>query len=144
MLGMHTGVNTGPGLTKQAFANEVDINKIVAGFEKTGMVTHLNSKEPFYGDVSALVGYQECLDIVQKADELFMGMDARVRERFKNDPVEMIAFLQDEKNIDEAVTLGMVVKRPETGLPAPIPPVPNPNPQAVGDHEHDAGDVTRD
>lgn len=149
MLGMHKGVSTGPGLTKQAFADEVDINKIVAGFEKTGMVTHLNEMEPFFGDVSHLVAYQECLDIVKTAESLFNGMDARIRERFKHDPMEMIDFLQDSRNLDEAVKLGMAVKRPGTGFPAPIPPVPTPtptptpNPQVVGDHEHDAGDVTR-
>lgn len=122
MLGMHDGVDTGPGLTKQANRDEVDINKIIAGFEKTGMVTHLATKEPFYGDVSDIKDYQESLDIVNRANELFMGMDARIRERFKNDPEEMITFLEDPKNLSEAISLGMVVQRPEVPLPDPIEP----------------------
>lgn len=123
MLGIHDGVDTGPGKTKQSFRDEVNINKIVASFEKTGMVTHLNSREPFYGDVSEIVSYQDALNIVNKANELFNGMDARVRERFANDPAKMIEFLEDEKNLDEAVKLGMAVKRPEVVIPDPIPPV---------------------
>lgn len=122
-----TDISTGPGLTKQAFADEVNINKIVAGFEKTGMVNHLNSREPFYGDVSEISQYQDALNIVKEADELFMGMDAKVRERFANDPVKMIEFLQDSANLDEALKLGMVVKRPEVVIPAPIVPVIDPN-----------------
>lgn len=116
-----TDIDTGPGLTKQSFADETDINKIIAGFEKTGMVTHLNSKEPFYGDVSSFVGYQEALDVVQRANDLFMGMDARVRERFANDPEQMVAFLEDSRNLDEAVSLGMVIKRPVEPVVKGIP-----------------------
>jgi len=119
MLGERLTVDTGPGMAKQSFANEVDINKIIAGYEKTGMIQHLNTKEPFYGDVSKFRSYQECLDLVQEADSLFQSMDARVRERFKNDPVEMVSFLDDPKNLDEAVTLGMVVRRPQTGQGGP-------------------------
>lgn len=116
-------INTGPGKTQQQFAGETDINKIIAGFEKTGMVKHLNEKEPFYGDVSELVGYHECLNKVHEAQAVFMGMDARVRERFKNDPNEMIEFLDDPRNLKEAVALGMVVERPEVVPGAPVTPV---------------------
>lgn len=132
MLGIRLIVNTGTGLTKQSFAGEVDINKIIAAFERTGMVTHLNSKEPFYGDVSDLVGYQECLDKVNEADALFMGMDARVRERFANDPAKMVEFLADPANLPEAITLGMAVKRPVVPPGGPIDPNPLPNPLPVG------------
>jgi len=85
----------GPSMTKQSFADETDINKIVARFEKTGLIEHLNSREPFYGDVSDIVGYQEALNVVQKADDLFNAYPAKVRERFDNDPVKFIEFISD-------------------------------------------------
>lgn len=113
MLEIRTTVDTGPGEVQQQFADLVDINKIVSGFEKTGMVTHLNKREPFYGDVSEISGYQESLNIVNRADELFMALSAEVRSRFANDPALMVEFLSDDKNLDEAIKLGMVVKRPE-------------------------------
>lgn len=113
MLGVHEGVNTGPGLTKQAFADETNINKIVAGFEKTGMINHLSKAEPFYGDVSGLVDYQESLNVVMRAEELFNSMSADIRSRFQNDPAEMIEFLNDPANQDEAIKLGMLVPRVE-------------------------------
>lgn len=113
MLGIRMTIDTGPGLTKQSFADEVDINKIIARFDKTGMISHLNDREPFYGDVSEFRDYQDSLNMVMRADELFMGMSADVRSRFSNDPVQMISFLDDPKNYDEAVKLGMITPRVE-------------------------------
>lgn len=125
MLGIRTEVDCSvePSMTKQSFRDEVDINKIVAKFERTGMITHLQKSTPFYGDVSALVGYQDALNVVNEAELLFSSMSAEVRERFANDPAKMIEFLSDERNVDEAVKLGLVVRRPE---PVKAEPVPEP------------------
>lgn len=107
------GLKCGEGRTKQAFLDQVDVNKIMARYNKTGMFTHVNGRQPFYGDVSSVVGYREALDRVMEAESLFKGMSAEVRNRFGNDPARMIDFLEDPKNLDEALKLGMVVKRPE-------------------------------
>lgn len=107
----------GESLTKQAFKDQVNINKIIAKYNKTGMINHLSSRPGFYGDVSHIRSYQESLAVVQEAQELFAGLSAEVRARFGNDPEQMIVFLSDEKNRDEAVKLGLV-KGPE---PEPRP-----------------------
>lgn len=109
---IRTTVDTGPGLTKQSFREQVNINKIVAGFEKTGMVNNLSGRQPFYGDVSEIKDYATALNMVNEAESLFMSMSPKIREKFENDPAKMIAFLGDSKNLDEAVSLGMAVKRP--------------------------------
>lgn len=101
------------GMTKQEFAAEVDINRIVANYEKNGMVPmNLSVGQPFFGDVSAVPDYQTALNMVREADEHFNMLPARVRARFGNDPKEMINFLEDPKNVDEAVEMGLVTKRP--------------------------------
>lgn len=125
-----TDISTGSGLTKQSFAGEVNINQIIASYEKTGMVTHLNAKAPFFGDVSDISPYQDALNIVNKANELFSGMDAVVRERFDNDPAKMIGFLENPSNLEEALKLGIVVKRPEVPLPDPVVVSPAIDPNA--------------
>lgn len=102
----------GPSLTKQSFAADTDINNIIARFEKTGMIEHVNKVAPFYGDVSGLVSYQESLNVVKQANDLFNAMDARVRAKFDNDPAKLILFLSDEANLKEAVELGLCVERP--------------------------------
>jgi len=113
------------GFTVQADAESADINKIIARFEKGGSLARMNAKEPFYGDVSDLGGLADCLIKVQKADELFMDLDAKVRERFENDPVQLIDFLEDPNNLKEAIDLGIVSPRPE---PVVEPPVVVPEP----------------
>lgn len=113
----------GPSRTKQSFREKVNVNSIVARYNKTGMVDHVSSKTPFYGDVSNIASYQEALAVVASANDLFNAMDSRVRERFANDPLRMIQFLQDPSNLDEAIKLGMVAKRPEEPVEAPVAPV---------------------
>lgn len=107
----------GPSLTKQSFRDEVNINKIIARYEKTGMVEHLNKKAPFYGDVSGLVDYQSALNVVKEAEDLFMGMSAEIRSRFNNDPQLMIEFLSDARNKEEAIKLGIVNPDPSKKAP---------------------------
>lgn len=112
-------------LTVQAERDVVDINKIVARLEKGQMSARLNGAEPFYGDVSDLDGLQDALIKVQDANDLFMKMDASIRERFDNDPVKMVEFLADKNNLNEAIELGMAVKPPEVITP----PAPDPEPE---------------
>lgn len=110
---------TGKGKTKQSFKDKVDINKIIKRHHKTGMIEHINKKEPFYGDVSDIAGYQESLEVVMKANELFGNMSAEIRKKFKNNPMDMITWLQDPKNAQEAFDLGMTVKKPEYNVNNP-------------------------
>lgn len=113
-------VDCGPSMTKQSFADQVDIKKIMDKHRKTGMVTHINSRQPFYGDVSNVTSYQEALLVVQKAEELFAGMSAKVRARFGNDPAQMIEFLENPENRQEAIELGMVTAPPEEPRPQKV------------------------
>lgn len=108
-----------PSRTKQSFRDEVNINKIIARHARTGMVEHVNKRAPFYGDVSDVASYQEALGVVLEAERLFAAMSSTVRERFANDPAKMVEWLGDPGNLDEAVKLGMAVKRPV----APVAPV---------------------
>lgn len=118
-------LHCGPGLTQQSFADEVDINKIVAKLDKTGMIAHLNAAQPFYGDVSGLISFQDAQNIVARGEELFMSLTADIRERFLNDPARLIAFLNDEANRDEAVKLGIVTPKPvDNSKPTNPEPVP--------------------
>ena len=117
------GISCGPGVTKQSFKDECDVNKIIARFEKTGMIEALNKKTPFYGDVSGLVDYHEALNKVVEVETLFNSMSAEVRERFSNDPEKMIAFLNDKKNEKEAIEMGLV-NPPTSTNPPPINPEP--------------------
>lgn len=99
-------------ITVQAEKNDVDINKIVSKLAKGQAVT-VNNSEPFYGDVSELTGLQDAIIMIQEANELFMQYPAELREKFDNDPVKFVDFMSDEKNIPEAIKLGLAQERPK-------------------------------
>lgn len=111
----------GPSLTKQEYAEESDINFIINQYETTGIAPAGPGREPIFGDFTdpTLTDYQQALNTVQGARELFERVPAKVRERFHNDPAELIAFVQDDRNIDEAFQLGLL--RPDYVSPSRPP-----------------------
>lgn len=102
-------------LTQQSAKDECDINIIIER-AKRGAVIEPRPEVPRYGDFTDIpTDLRECLIVVRRADELFMSLDAQVRRRFDNDPAKMLDFLNDSKNREEAISLGLVT--------APVAPV---------------------
>lgn len=101
-----------PGKTDQSQAAECDINNILKNYQRTGVLPNVN-KEALYADVSNPVSYQEALDLVINAQNQFDALDAHTRQRFSNDPAEFLAFVDDPKNAQELVKLGLATLRPE-------------------------------
>jgi len=103
-----------------------DINNIMKKYAKTGVITHVTSAVPQFGDISHLGDYQASLNQIRHAEDLFEQLPSRVRERFKNNPADFMTFMSNSKNYEEAVTLGLAIRKPET-TPDPVP-TPNPLP----------------
>ena len=101
-------VDFGPSLTHQSFADECNFNAVLARWETTGVIEHVNQAQPQYLDVSALPDYQSALNIVQEAQASFDALPSTLRERFSNNPGSLISFLADPSNRDEAIKLGLV------------------------------------
>lgn len=111
------------GKTKQQYKDSSDINKINDQARKSGLVTNLNRHPAFFADVTGIPNYEDSLNLVVEANESFMMLDPRVRERFDNDPGKLLGFLSNPKNRAEAELLGIVEKKIEpTPPPPPIPP----------------------
>lgn len=120
-------VDCSDDLAKGNFANqsdaaEVNINNIIKRAEKTGYLPEFRG-QPFYGDVSEFNGLADAFQKVQESKDLFMTVPANVRERFENDPIKYVEFLADPANLDEAVKLGLAIKRPDLE-PASTTPAP--------------------
>lgn len=105
-------------LTRQAGAEEADINFIMKRYEKTGVLP-LETQERVFADVSELGSFREAMDVVRAAEESFMSLPARVRARFENDPVAFVDFCSDPGNRDELVQLGLVEPAAEAAPVAP-------------------------
>lgn len=109
-----------PTRTKQEFAQEADINYILEQYQTTGMLPANNGPEPAFADFTdpALADFQTAQNLVIGARDMFDHLDARIRERFNNDPATLILFMQDPANRKEAEDLGLVNRPPE---PKPEP-----------------------
>jgi len=94
-------------LTKQSFKDECDINNILKKYESTGVLPSLILENPQYGDYSDVPAYQTALDTVMKAEEQFMSLSAKLRDRFDNDPAKFLAFVDDPSNAQELYDLGL-------------------------------------
>lgn len=101
-----------PDRTDQSQAADCDINNIVRRYKKTGQISHLAKSKGVYADLSLLP--DTLLDahmMIQQASDAFMQLPAEVRKKFRNDPEEMIQFLNDPKNSEEAIKLGLLVRK---------------------------------
>lgn len=117
-----------PTKTKQSFKQECDINEILKRAKNGQDISKLvNNRVARYGDFTNVPDYRDALDMVNRAEGMFMQLDAKVRERFNNDPGRMISFLQDPANRDEAIKLGLV--NPPLKVDEPVPAVPAPEPK---------------
>lgn len=110
-------------LTEQSFKDECDINNIVKQYERTGLMPHQRPNQPVFADISDAPSFLEAQNVVAAANEAFAAIPAEIRERFMNDPARLMAFLDDDRNYEEAARLGFVVKKAS--------PAPEPRPEAV-------------
>lgn len=101
-----------PSKTDQSQKDECDVNVIITNYVNSGILRHTNPNPPTFGDFSQMPSdYGEALALIQRSEEEFMQLPSEVRDKFDNKPGNLISFLQDEKNVDEAVKLGLVTKR---------------------------------
>lgn len=105
------------GRTEQAHAADCDINVILRKYDKTGLITHVNTAAAQYGDFTEVNEYQESLNMVMQAREAFDALPADVRKEFNNDPGSFFEFATDPKNNERMVELGLAVKPPTREIP---------------------------
>jgi phage internal scaffolding protein len=97
---------TGDSRTKQNFKNECDVNNILKNYNKTGVMPE-NFNPGEYRDLDG-TDYQEYMQTVASANSMFEELPSALRKRFKNDPAQLLSFVHDDKNVDEAHKLGLL------------------------------------
>nr|QJB18971.1 MAG: internal scaffolding protein [Microvirus sp.] len=100
-------------VTNQSDKDSTDINLIMKRYEKTGLITDIlgNSRPPMYGDFSGMPDFHTLQIRIAKVNEAFDALPAQTRSQFGNNAQNLIDFLSDEKNDDEAVKLGLKVAK---------------------------------
>jgi len=96
-----------PTLTQQHYKDETDINNILRQFNITGQLPQA-ALSPRYGDFTGIVDYQTALNAVIAAEDGFMTLPADLRAQFGNDPEQLINFLDNPDNKDQAIKLGLI------------------------------------
>lgn len=117
----------GPSLTRQEFAEECDINSIMARYEGhvIGGPGNLPPAVPVYFDfASAPQTLLEFLTFMQDADRQFMTLPAQVRREFDNDAKLFVDFASDPDNLEQMRTWGLAAPAPapEPSKPASAAP----------------------
>lgn len=99
----------GKSLTHQSEAPACDINYIMKRYEKTRTLEHVNTFGGQYADfTNTPMDYQESMNAVIAADEMFSSLPAKVRKRFHNDAHAFLEFVANEENRDDMARLGLI------------------------------------
>lgn len=100
-----------PSKTSQSSKQECDINYILSRFLATGSwsTNGLEMKTiPSFGDFTADFDYQTAQQMIVDAQQAFSTLPASVRKRFNNNPAEVLQFLGDDANREEAIRIGLI------------------------------------
>lgn len=125
-----------PTKTKQQFKDECDINALVRRAVLNGSI-HQPVTAGSYGDFATSEDYHSAVNRITEANAQFQELPSDLRARLANDPGELLRFIDDPDNLDEAVQLGLleltddevrrraeVVTPPTTTPPENTPPTP--------------------
>nr|QJB19129.1 MAG: internal scaffolding protein [Microvirus sp.] len=121
-----------PSLTRQEFAAECDINTIMARYEQSGAISHVNRAEPMFLDTTLYPDLQASMDAFREAAAAFNSLPAVVRREFDNDPQRFVDFAVDPENLPRMREWGLAEPEKVPELPIRVF-VENPPPPPGGD-----------
>ncbi|UOF78312.1 scaffold protein [Microviridae sp.] len=109
-------INSEPTRTDQTQKEQCDIKIIMKKYNNKIQ----NVPDPIrgvQGDFSQIPSYQDMQNILNQAANTFAALPSKIRKQFDNDPAEMIKFLDDPTNNEEAIKLGLKIKPPQPPPP---------------------------
>lgn len=99
-------------MTHQCFKDECDINSIMQKYVKTGLIDHAKQYQGNYADITDSLSFQDALNTVLNAHNMFDSLPSTIRKRFSNDPYEFLAFTEDPNNVQELIEMGLGKESP--------------------------------
>lgn len=104
------------GMTKQAFRDSTDINKILAKAQKTGTVSHINTHGAHYGDFEAFDFHQAQI-MLARGREIFDELPSEIRSEFDQDPGKFFKFVNQPDNKEKLEELLPALAAPGRQFP---------------------------
>lgn len=86
------------GMTKQAFVDECDINKILARAAQGDSITHLAKHGGVYGDFADIGDLLTAHERLERGRRIFDDLPGEIRKEFNNDIGAFFHFVNDLAN----------------------------------------------
>lgn len=122
---MECSGKAGKSRTKQQFAHEADVNNIMARYRRTGLLVDPaavnQSRVARYGDFSGGVDFQAAQNKIALVRNAFGELPSDIRRLFDNDPAQLLDYISDPANADEAAELGLLTAAEAAELKGPAP-----------------------
>lgn len=114
----------GESPTQQQFANDQDINTIMARYNSTGILPQLKDR-PIFGDFSNISDFQTAKFQLVAAENSFKKIKPEVRLAFDNDPGLFLHAMDnaDDPEIKEKLQKLGIINKPAPDAPAPAEPL---------------------
>lgn len=120
-------INSKPSLTDQQYKDDCDVNTIIERGKKTGQVNHIAKIQGQFADVSEISDLHSSMIKMQHATEAFNKLPLKIKRRFDYDMKQLLSFLDNPQNRNEAIELGIIPKLPivDDGSKSPKDPKPS-------------------
>lgn len=99
-------------ITSQSARKETDLNYLMKRHKRLSEIPFVK-KNPMYGDFSTVGDYTQALETIKRSKEAFGQLSAEVQKRFNHNPAELLQFVNDINNKEEAIKLGLIEKPAE-------------------------------
>lgn len=101
----------GKSKTDPSWAKDLEAQNVINKYMKTGVWT--GTPKGSYDPEGRLmnVDLSSALTVVREATDVFNSLPSELRARFGNSPEAYVSFIQDKNNMDEAIKLGLLVKK---------------------------------
>lgn len=113
-------------MTEQHHEKACNINSIIARYQKTGLVDHVQKYEGVYGDVTG-ADFKSAMDLVKNAETEFHELPSSVRKHFDNDPSAYLDLVMTDEGVQELTN----ILNPEEKNDPPEPPSDGPKEQVT-------------
>lgn len=95
-------------MTQQSFKDMTDVNLIMKKFLRGGPLPVSSDARAVFMDVSHGMDYREVLERTMEAQEAFDSLPSDMRARFGHDVANVLDFVGNPANYNEAVKLGLI------------------------------------
>lgn len=96
-----------PSRAQEHYQNDQNVNHIMAKYRKTGDASLLLKVKTEYGTFENFEGLSKHVSKLARAEEAFAALPQSIQKQFNWQPGEMLEFIDDPKNKEAAIKMGL-------------------------------------